>query len=62
MKRLIVFFLMVLLVSVNAFAETEGDYIYKIQDDGTVCITEYTGDAVKVVVPDLEWLLLCVPA
>ncbi len=36
----------------SAFAETSGDYTYKILDDGTVEITGYTGTASSISVPD----------
>ncbi len=35
------------------YAETEGDWEYTILEDGTVEITNYTGSATEVVVPDV---------
>ncbi len=38
-------------VTVCAGAQTSGDYEYKVLDNGTVEITDYTGDAAKLSIP-----------
>ena len=41
-----------LFISGTVKAETEGDYEYELQSDGTVIITNYTGADTEVTVPD----------
>lgn len=36
---------------ITAEAETSGDYVYEVLDDGTVSITGYNGDAEEVAIP-----------
>ncbi|MBQ1256081.1 MAG: hypothetical protein IIX93_02245, partial [Clostridia bacterium] len=52
----IAFFLLCLICAAGAEEErtvyTSGDYRYTILEDGTVEITEYTGEAQELVIPD----------
>ncbi|MBQ2798207.1 MAG: leucine-rich repeat protein [Ruminiclostridium sp.] len=45
------FFTVMMLCVVSAGAETYGDYEYKVLDDGTVEITNYTGTATNLEIP-----------
>ena len=49
---LIAFAAMAVLCAVCTGAETYGDFEYRLQDDGTVEITDYTGSAKKVDIPE----------
>ena len=49
---LVTFAAMVVICAVCASAETYGDFEYSVRDDGTVEITDYSGSAEKVDIPE----------